>query len=129
MTLFEECKEALKEDFHTLEDEQKAIQILENFPIHCNYIRWSELAYKDYDHMEDIISDLSVVSNKSLFVLADNDNVPIFRSNLRLIIENIYDVSALSPKVFIFNEEVIIEPLFPSYTLRVGLKPRSLSKP
>lgn len=122
MTLFEECKEALKEDFHIVEDEQKAIEILQTFPIPYNYIMWSELSYKDYDRMEDIVNDLSILSNKSLYVLADNADVPVFRSNLKVIMENIYDVSALSPKVFIFNQEVIIEPLFPSDNLRVGLK-------
>jgi hypothetical protein len=122
MTLFEECKEALKEDFHIVEDEQKAIEILQTFPITYDYIMWSELSYKDYDHMEDIVNDLSILSNKSLYVLADNADVPVFRSNLKVIMENIYDVSALSPKVFIFNQDVIIEPLFPSYNLRVGLK-------
>ena len=122
MTLFEECKEALRDDFHILDDERKARKILENFPVHGNYITWSEIKYKDYDHMEDIIDDLSVLRSKSLYVIADDYYVPVFKSNLSLIIENIYDVSALSPKVFIFNEEVIIEPLFPSYILRVGLK-------
>ena len=123
MTLFEECKEALRDDFSILDDEHKAIKILNSFPIHSNYIIWSEIKYKDYDCMEDIVSDLSVLRSKSLYVIADNHDVPVFKSNLKLIIENVYDVSALSPKVLIFNEEVIIEPLFPSYTLRVGLKP------
>ena len=122
MTLFEECKEALKDDFSILDDEHKAIKILDSFPIHNNYIMWSEIKYGDYEDMEDLISDLSVLHNKSLYVIADSHNVPVFKSNLKLIIENVYDVSALSPKVLIFNEEVIIEPLFPSYTLRVGLK-------
>ena len=72
--------------------------------------------------MEDIVNDLSILSNKFLYVLADNADVPVFRSNLKVIMDNIYDVSALSPKVFIFNQEVIIEPLFPSDNLRVGLK-------
>ena len=76
--------------------------------------------------MEDIVNDLSILSNKFLYVLADNADVPVFRSNLKVIMDNIYDVSALSPKVFIFNQEVIIEPLFPSDTLRVGLKNKSL---
>ena len=126
MTLFEECKEALKEDFHIVEDKQKAIEIVQTFPITYNYIMWSELSYKDYDCMEDIVNDLSNLSNKSLYVLADNADVPVFRSNLKVIMENIYDVSALSPKVFIFNQEVIIEPLFPSDNLRVGLKNKPL---
>ncbi|GAA0320036.1 hypothetical protein [Psychrobacter aestuarii] len=122
MTLFEECREALKDDFSILDDEHKAITILNSFPVNNNYITWSEIEYRDYECMEDLISDLSVLHNKSLYVIADSHNMPVFKSNLELIIENIYDVSALSPKVLIFNEEVLMEPLFPSYTLRVGLK-------
>ena len=41
-----------------------------------------------------------------MFVFADDASIPVFRSNLRLIAENIYDVTALSPKLFIFNDEI-----------------------
>lgn len=122
MTLFEECREALKQDFTIVDDEQKAIELLQTFPLKNNYMVWTNIDYKDYDCMEELLSDLLSLSASSFYVLADSENVPIFKSNLKLVIENIDDVSALSSKVFIFDENVVIEPLFPTYTLRVGQK-------
>ncbi|WP_440530058.1 CDI toxin immunity protein, partial [Serratia sarumanii] len=49
-------------------------------------------------------------------------NIPIFRANLMLVTENIYDVTALSPKMFIFNNELILQPLFPTEIIRLGIK-------
>lgn len=122
MTLFEECREALKQDFTIVDDEQKAIELLQTFPLKNNYMVWTNIDYKDYDCMEELLSDLLSLSASSFYVLADSENVPIFKSNLKLVIENIDDVSALSSKVFIFDENVVIEQLFPTYTLRVGQK-------
>ena len=120
MTLFEECREALNQDFTIVDDEQTAIDLLQTFPLKNNYMVWTNIDYKDYDCMEELLSDFLSLSASSFYVLADSENVPIFKSNLKLIIDNIDDVSALSSKVFIFNEIVVIEPLFPTYTLRVG---------
>ncbi|WLP94607.1 hypothetical protein [Psychrobacter sp. M13] len=120
MTLFEECREALNQDFTIVDDEQTAIDLLQTFPLKNNYMVWTNIDYKDYDCMEELLSDFLSLSASSFYVLADSENVPIFKSNLKLIIDNIDDVSALSSKVFIFNENVVIEPLFPTYTLRVG---------
>ncbi|MGQ6445266.1 CDI toxin immunity protein, partial [Serratia sp. IR-2025] len=62
--------------------------------------------------------------NKSydVFVFVDDINIPIFRANLMLVAENIYDVTALSPKMFIFNNELILQPLFPTEIIRLGIK-------
>ncbi len=122
MTLFEECREALKQDFTMVDDEQKATELLQTFPLKNNYMVWTNIDYKDYDCMKELLSDFLSLSASSFYVLADSENVPIFKSNLKLVIENIDDVSALSSKVFIFDENIVIEPLFPTYTLRVGQK-------
>ncbi|MGQ6199728.1 CDI toxin immunity protein, partial [Serratia sp. IR-2025] len=57
-----------------------------------------------------------------VFVFVDDINIPIFRANLMLVAENIYDVTALSPKMFIFNNELILQPLFPTEIIRLGIK-------
>ncbi|MBZ7282064.1 hypothetical protein FMK75_28435, partial [Klebsiella oxytoca] len=57
-----------------------------------------------------------------VFVFVDNINIPVFRTNLVLVAENIYDVTALSPKLFIFNNELILQPLFPTDIIRLGIK-------
>lgn len=122
MTLFEECEEALKQDFNLVNNEKEVTKLLQIFPLKGNYMVWGKIEYKDYDCMEELLSDFSDLAKIHFYVLADNADIPIFKSNLKLIIDNIYDIMALSPKVYIFDENVVIEPLFPSYTLRVGQK-------
>lgn len=122
MTLFEECKEALERDFNLVDNEKEIIKLLQTFPLKESYMVWNRIDYRDYDCMEELLSDLSDLSKIHFYVLADNEKIPIFKSNLKLIIDNIYDVMALSSKVYIFNENVVIQPLFPSDTLRVGRK-------
>jgi hypothetical protein len=60
--------------------------------------------------------------NEDMLVFVDDISIPIFRTKFRLIAENIYDVTALSPRLFIFNNEVIIQPLFPTDNFRLGIK-------
>ncbi len=122
MTLFEECKEALEQNFNLVDNEKEVIKLLQTFPLKENYMVWGRVEYKDYDYMEELLSDFSDLAKIHFYVLADDENISIFKSNLKLVIDNIYDIMALSPKVYIFNENVVIEPLFPSYTLRVGQK-------
>lgn len=57
-----------------------------------------------------------------MYFFVDDINIPIFKTNLALIAENIYDVTALSPKIFIFNNELILQSLFPNETIRLGRK-------
>lgn len=124
MTLFEECREALEQDFYLVDNEKEAIKLLQTFPLKYNYMVWDSIEYKDYNCMKELLSDFSEPIKTYFYVLADSVDVdiPVFRSNLELIINNIDDVMALSSKVYIFSENVVIEPLFPSDTLRVGQK-------
>lgn len=122
MTLFEECKEALKQDFNLVNNEKEVTKLLQTFPLKGNYMVWGKIEYKDYDCMKELLNDFSDLAKIHFYILADNADIPIFKSNLKLIIDNIYDIMALSSKVYIFDENVVIEPLFPSYTLRVGRK-------
>jgi len=39
-----------------------------------------------------------------------------------LIAENVYDVTALSPRLFIFNNEIILQSLFPTEMFRLGIR-------
>lgn len=41
---------------------------------------------------------------------------------LQLIVDNIYDVIAISPNLFIFNDKIMIKPLFPHNYIRFGLR-------
>lgn len=124
MTLFDECKEALFSDFHLLigDGENKAIDLLNKYPVTPREVVWNEMEYSDYDNFYDVLN-VSTVKNQDVFVLTDNADIPIFRTNIKLVAENVYDVTALSPKLFIYNNEIIIQPLFLSERFRVGSRP------
>jgi len=122
MTLFDECREALSADFNIVEGQaqQDALDILNKYLLAKGCITWSAIRYSDYESIDELLSANSV-KNDEVFVFADDASIPLFRSKLSLIAENIYDVTALSPKLFIFNDEVIIQPLFPTDMFRLGI--------
>ncbi|MEJ5178138.1 CDI toxin immunity protein [Erwinia sp. MYb416] len=127
MTLFDECKEALAVDFNIVigAEERKAIDMLYNYPLAAGGVLWDGMKYSDYDDLYNLLN-ANLVKKHDVFVLADDAEIPLFRTNIRLIAENVYDVTALSPKLFIYNDEIIIQPLFPSESFRVGLRSDNL---
>lgn len=127
MTLFDECREALNACFDIVDDGDKknVIDLLHRFPFWAGGTVWREGGFLDFESIEGLL-EKNVIKNESVFVLADDEDIPIFKSNLRLIARNIYDVTALSPKIFIFNEEFLIQPLFPTEIFRLGIKDKGL---
>lgn len=123
MSLFKECQEILSEDFEIIDNTDFILEIFNNYPIQFNNIDWRKIHYKDYDDMGLLSKELNLDESVKVFIFADDNDVPIFKSNLKLVINNIYDVMALAPKVFIFNDSIILYPLFPTYTIRVGKLP------
>jgi len=123
MTLFEECQEALSADFGIVEGQEKkeAVDIFNKYPLVSGAISWPEIECYDYENIDDLLN-ISLIKNADVFVLVDDASIPIFRTNLSLIAENIYDVTALSPKLFIFNNEIILQPLFPTEMFRLGIR-------
>ncbi len=123
MTLFEECQEALSADFSIVEGQEKkeALDIFNKYPFITGAISWPEIEYSDYEDIDDLLN-ISFMKKSDVFVLVDDASIPIFRTNFSLIAENIYDVTALSPKLFIFNNEIILQPLFPTEMFRLGIR-------
>ncbi len=123
MTLFEECQEALSADFEILEgqEKKKAVDILNRYPFVKGAILWTKIEYSDYENIDDLLN-VSLMKNADVFVLVDDASIPVFRTNLSLIAENIYAVTALSPRLFIFNNEIILQPLFPTENFRLGIR-------
>ncbi|WP_151768048.1 CDI toxin immunity protein [Acinetobacter oleivorans] len=130
MSLFEECKKALKNDFQIISDIDVDVvyKKLNMYPIKQNYILWKNIDFKDFDDMDELLESMQTIQDENVYVVADDQNIPVFTSKLTSIVENIYDVMALCPKVFIFNEAILLEPLFPTYTVRVAFNP-NLNKP
>ncbi|MDQ9889872.1 CDI toxin immunity protein [Acinetobacter pittii] len=124
MSLFEECKNALKNDFQIISDidTEDVYTTLNMYPIKQNCILWTNIDFKDFDDMDELLESMQTIQDENVYVVADDQDIPVFTSKLKSIIENIYDVMALCPKVFIFNESILLEPLFPTYSVRVAFK-------
>lgn len=123
MNLFDECKEALSADFNVLSEKDKVsvMGIFNKYPSANGNILWSEIDFKDFETVNDLLNE-ATLKNEDVYVIADNADIPIFKTNLRLVFDNIYDVTALSPKLFIFNDDVILQPLFPTDKIRLGVR-------
>lgn len=106
MTLFDECKEALADDFSFLSQsqEKKVLEDFYTYPFEYGSINKSN---KDFLPLElnkliELIDKDSVSSD--VYVLADMQGVPIFRTNLLLALNKIDDISCLSTKVFLLGD-------------------------
>lgn len=121
MLLFEECQEALKDDFYIVEKSEEILSILKKYPMSQNAVLWSNINFIDFEDMEELMKFLEDKKDDRVYVVADDASIPVFSSNLKLIVENIYDVIAICPKIYIFNDKLLLEPLFPSYKIRIGL--------
>lgn len=123
MPLFEECKEALGADFTMIEgkEEKYVLDVLYQYRLLNGNISWSQMVYSDYESIDELVRVNSLKDNE-VFILADDACIPIFKSSLKAIAENIDDVTALSPKLFIFNDNVILQPLFSSEVIRFAFR-------
>lgn len=123
MTLFKECKELLKADFDVVEGDNlsRVMDILHQYPWYSGNLIWSEMDFRDYEITHEMFNG-SGLGNETVFVIADDADVPVFRTHLQLIVDNIYDVIAISSNLLIFNDKIIIKPLFPHDFIRFGLR-------
>ncbi|WPU21332.1 hypothetical protein RI049_14715 [Cedecea neteri] len=122
MRLFEECRAALKADFTIVEGEQlnQAMGVFHQYPWQNGDIAWSKMDFIDYEIRDTLLSDMAL-KDMPVFVITDDADIPVFKTQLSLIISNSYDVMALSPKLFIFNEQIMMKLLFPHDVVRVGI--------
>ena len=105
MTLFDECEEALSEDFHLLSEDEKE-QVLKEFykyPFEYGSIDKDSKKIKilNLDRLIELIE--KKIINQNVYVLADINDVPIFKTNLLLALDKLDDISALSTRVFILG--------------------------
>ena len=105
MTLFDECEEALSEDFHLLSEDEKE-QVLKEFykyPFEYGSIDKDSKKIKilNPDRLIELIE--KKIINQNVYVLADINDVPVFKTNLLLALDKLDDISALSTRVFILG--------------------------
>ena len=120
MSLFLECCDALSEDVEIMHNSDLALSIFNKYPMRLNNIDWKKIFYKDYEDVSLLLDDFKVYGDDKVFIMPDDKDIPVLKSNLRLVVYNIYEVIALSPKLFIFNKDIVLYPLFPTYIIRVG---------
>ena len=106
MTLFDECIEALSDDFSLLteEEEKEALNIFYKYPFeYGNIDKLKEgVVTLKFDKLIKLVEEKA--KSSEVYVLADINGVPIFKTNLFLALEKIDDISALSTKVFLLGD-------------------------
>ncbi|MDU4460720.1 MAG: hypothetical protein E7J23_05935 [Haemophilus parainfluenzae] len=106
MTLFEECVEALSDDFSLLseEKEKEVLNIFYKYPFEYGNINKLKegIVSVEFDELIKLVEEK--VKSSEVYVLADINLVPIFKTNLFLALEKIDDISALSTKVFLLGD-------------------------
>ena len=106
MTLFDECIEALSDDFSLLteEDEKEVLNIFYKYPFeYGNIDKLKEgVVTLKFDKLIKLVEEK--LKSSEVYVLADINGVPIFKTNLFLALEKIDDISALSTKVFLLGD-------------------------
>ena len=106
MTLFDECIEALSDDFSLLseEKEKEVLNIFYKYPFeygNINKLKEGVVTLK-FDKLIKLVEEK--LKSSEVYVLADINGVPIFKTNLFLALEKIDDISALSTKVFLLGD-------------------------
>ena len=106
MTLFDECIEALSDDFSLLseEKEKEVLNIFYKYPFEYGNINKLKegIVSVEFDELIKLVEEK--VKSSEVYVLADINGVPIFKTNLFLALEKIDDISALSTKVFLLGD-------------------------
>ena len=106
MTLFDECIEALSDDFSLLteEEEKEVLNIFYKYPFeygNIDKLKEAVVTLK-FDKLIKLVEEK--LKSSEVYVLADINGVPIFKTNLFLALEKIDDISALSTKVFLLGD-------------------------
>ena len=106
MTLVDECIEALSDDFSLLteEEEKEVLNIFYKYPFeYGNIDKLKEgVVTLKFDKLIKLVEEK--LKSSEVYVLADLNGVPIFKTNLFLALEKIDDISALSTKVFLLGD-------------------------
>ena len=106
MTLFDECIEALSDDFSLLkeEEEKEVLNIFYKYPFeYGNIDKLKEgVVTLKFDKLIKLVEEK--LKSSEVYVSADINGAPIFKTNLFLALEKIDDISALSTKVFLLGD-------------------------
>lgn len=115
MTLLEECLEALKDNYTIVSDDEK-IKILNKLENKFPFTRWGRIDWDKIIKKDEVDNILEVKekllnSNMEIYIIWDEVNLPIIKTDLFSVIDVIYDVTAVSFDTWLFSvdEKSIIE--------------------
>ncbi|WP_255483310.1 hypothetical protein [Cedecea sp. P7760] len=80
MTLFEECRAALKADFTIVEGEplNQAMDIFHQYPWQNGNIAWSKINFSDYEITNMLLSDMTL-KDMPVFDITDDTDIPVLK--------------------------------------------------
>jgi len=113
VNLLEECVEVLGKDAKIL-DEKVAENILFEFDKNFSLTTWGRIDWnkiknkKKINTFEEIFSVIKNEKRKTsnlIYVIGSDPTIPIFESKLDTILENFYDVAALSPNTWLYSPD------------------------
>lgn len=107
MTLYEECLEALRNNYTILsnDDGNKILSELEDkFPFtNWNRIDWNKIIKKEQVKSALDIKEELTSYNSTVYIIWDEATLPIIKSDLFSVIDAIDDVTAVSFDTWIFS--------------------------
>lgn len=121
--LFEECQIALGKDCQIIENKEEELLVLKQLDGYLtpyNTVDWQYLRTQEYNDLEKFKKNH--LMSVDVYVVADSNDVPVFKSRLDTILSHLDDVTALSCKVFIFNQDFIVQEQFPYRIIKMGYK-------
>ncbi len=103
MTLFEECIEALK-NYSIIEDDKQKEQILSNLSLTF----YGKLDVSQYSEPHEVsFNELHLLPDeKEYYIIWTDAEIPIIKSNIDDILENIYDVLAVSFDTWLISADM-----------------------
>lgn len=85
-----------------------------------NTVDWQHLRTQEYNDLEKFKKNN--LNSVDVYVVADSNDVPVFKCRLDTILSHFDGVTALSCKVFIFNQNFIVHKQFPYRIIKMGYK-------
>ena len=130
LTLYDECKLALKKDFKELTIGQ-ANDKLAKLNGYLSDIGNGDIDWRNENIQVILVEDLLKVIKKyyldnRVVIITDTADVPIFETNLNLEIQQFNDIACLSHNIFLINENFIGKFSYSSSNTQFALINQSL---
>lgn len=130
MSLLEECIAALSDNLDILNKEDSKriyLELISDFPTtNWGRIDWDSIDYKEcvgtISECEEIMQSLKI-SNDNIYIIWDEVTLPVLSTSVKSVINNIYDVLAVSANTWIYSEkERIVIEFYHENEINIGFR-------